>query len=178
MSQTETANSTAAPKLDNIVADSWSRVAASATISVAAPVGDGGNEKSIAALTRAGRGSVSGWTSCPLCGKFSRKRYAIGRGISRHLQDVHTPWKPGKLAQKIHRRKHEASEREKKRRRIQCEDNNYNEVPSFKPLTAWIPTDEDKKKWSSKMLEVLQEVEAQNIASLLAAAAPTGGAPR
>lgn len=40
-----------------------------------------------------GRGSLAGWTSCPLCNS-STKKYAMGRGISMHLNEVHKPWKP------------------------------------------------------------------------------------
>jgi ankyrin repeat protein len=39
-----------------------------------------------------GRGSLVGWTSCPLCGPNSKKRFALGRGIAAHLHAVHTPW--------------------------------------------------------------------------------------
>jgi ankyrin repeat protein len=58
-----------------------------------------------------GRGSTAGWTTCPLCGKYSSKRYALGRGISAHLQAVHTPWKPSKMALKIQRRHYEERQR-------------------------------------------------------------------
>ena len=58
-----------------------------------------------------GRGSLTGWTVCPLCNKNkSSKKYALGRGISMHLQQVHTPWNPGKA---------ELARRKRIRRRVQ-----------------------------------------------------------
>lgn len=60
--------------------------------------------------TSHGRGSLSGWASCPLCNQTSQKKYALGRGISMHLDQVHTPWRPGKA---------ELVRRERLRRRIQ-----------------------------------------------------------
>jgi len=56
-----------------------------------------------------GRGSLAGWTACPLC-NANPKKYALGRGITMHLQQVHTPWNPGKA---------ELARRERIRRRIQ-----------------------------------------------------------
>ena len=55
-----------------------------------------------------GRGSLSGWTACPLC-NGKQKKYALGRGISMHIHQCHTPWKPGKA---------ELARRERLRRRI------------------------------------------------------------
>ncbi len=55
-----------------------------------------------------GRGSLAGWTACPLC-NANQKKYALGRGISMHLQQVHTPWNPGKA---------ELARRERIRRRV------------------------------------------------------------
>ena len=55
-----------------------------------------------------GRGSLSGWTICPLC-NGKQKKFALGRGISMHLQQCHTPWNPGKG---------ELARRERLRRRI------------------------------------------------------------
>jgi len=70
-----------------------------------------------------GRGALAGWAACPLCNSSTsknkpsninekrkrkkqgqqqqqqqqqQKKYALGRGITMHLQQVHTPWKPGK----------------------------------------------------------------------------------
>jgi hypothetical protein len=66
--------------------------------------------------TTQGRGSLSGWTSCPLCcccynhHTTTQKKYALGRGITMHLEQVHTPWRPGKA---------EIVRRERLRKRIQ-----------------------------------------------------------
>lgn len=81
-----------------------------------------------------GRGSLTGWVSCPICcpdedgvgdcdvndgvrtrrpstklDTRSTKKYALGRGIAAHLNSVHTPWNP---------RKGELNRRERIRRRI------------------------------------------------------------
>jgi len=82
-----------------------------------------------------GRGSLTGWTTCPLCNNNgntndssssissgngssttrntrntkNQKKFSIGRGIAMHLQQVHTPWKPGKA---------ELARRERIRRRL------------------------------------------------------------
>ena len=55
-----------------------------------------------------GRGSTSGWTTCPLCNPHPRKqkqqirRYALGRGIASHLHAIHTPWlKPKSQKRKV-----------------------------------------------------------------------------
>lgn len=40
-----------------------------------------------------GRGSLTGWGICPLC-NTSSKKYALGRGITMHLNEVHKPWQP------------------------------------------------------------------------------------
>ncbi|GKY94172.1 hypothetical protein MPSEU_000383200 [Mayamaea pseudoterrestris] len=52
---------------------------------------------------KTGRGSATGWTTCPLCEKTSgsmrkqqQKRFALGRGIAAHLHAVHAPWKAKK----------------------------------------------------------------------------------
>ena len=157
-------------------ADPWARLAAT-----------GGS------ASASGRGSQSGWTHCPLCGIYSKKKHALGRGIANHLNDVHTPWNPGKLAQKIHRRQHERRERERKRSRKRKRplkeegtrksdsnrDGNGNEndesanqgnsdycfmsSDAFKPLASWAPTEDDKKAWAEKMVEILRKIEEENI---------------
>ena len=87
----------------------------------------------VSTTNTAGRGSLSGWVTCPLCNvssnknptscngdtssssctqrnnSKSQKKFSLGRGLSMHLQQVHTPWKPGKA---------ELSRRERIRRRI------------------------------------------------------------
>ena len=55
--------------------------------------------------TTTGRGALAGWTRCPLCGRHSQKRFALGRGIATHLHAVHTPWKPGKVERNVRRRR-------------------------------------------------------------------------
>lgn len=120
-----------------------------------------------------GRGCLAGWTLCPLCGDMSKKKYSLGRGIANHLNDVHTPWRPSKLAQKIHRRNYEAEERRKnrcrKRRRLEeghaqkmgdIETNHDTEqnIP-FQPLKVWEPSMEEQMAWKARIIQILTELE-------------------
>lgn len=107
-----------------------------------------------------GRGSQSGWTLCPLCGTYGQKKYAIGRGLADHLAAIHTPWRPTKMAQKIHRRQFELEERQKRMAtggRQPAPSNDY----SFQLLTEWEPTEDDRTDWNQKMLGILRAVEAE-----------------
>ena len=61
---------------------------------------------------KSGRGSEAGWVNCPLCGRHSRKKFAMGRGIAAHLHAVHTPWNPGKVERQKRRRIRERKLRE------------------------------------------------------------------
>jgi hypothetical protein len=119
-----------------------------------------------------GRGSLAGWTLCPLCGDVSKQRYSLGRGIANHLTDVHTPWKPSKLAQKIHRRNYEAEERRKnrsrkRRRDAEGDDEGVSDVETkqperklpFQPLKSWEPSTEEQMAWKAKMIHILTELE-------------------
>ena len=139
--------------------DPWSRLAAT-----------GGSSSA------SGRGSLAGWTGCPLCGEYSKKKHALGRGIANHLKDVHTPWNPGKLAQKIHRRQYERRKREKqqyRKRKHPSEGDDCNScgtedqidcspiAETFKPLISWTPTDDEKKAWAQQMLAILRKIEGE-----------------
>lgn len=88
------------------------------------PSNNGDVYSRVSITNTAGRGSLSGWVTCPLCNvnnnkdltssctqrnSKSQKKFSLGRGISMHLQQVHTPWKPGKA---------ELSRRERIRRRV------------------------------------------------------------
>ncbi len=130
-----------------------------------------------------GRGALSGWTHCPLCGTYSKKKHALGRGIANHLKDVHTPWNPGKLAQKIHRRQYERRERERQglRKQPRLEEHEPTDASQyigsrisvetsearnsslvaevFKPLVPWTPTEEERKAWAANMVEILRKIE-------------------
>jgi len=166
-----------------ITADSWSRVAAgfNSVIREGSRINANANDNSASTnadvgggvgVSTRGRGSLSGWTSCPLCEKYSNKKFALGRGIANHLRDVHTPWNPGKLAQKIHKRKYEATQREKqtrkkkksKRLRLEKEEEDEDDISSmtssFEPLTAWKPTDKEKKVYAITILEILEKIES------------------
>eukprot|EP00535_Pseudo-nitzschia_heimii_P000563 CAMPEP_0197176210 /NCGR_PEP_ID=MMETSP1423-20130617/2213_1 /TAXON_ID=476441 /ORGANISM="Pseudo-nitzschia heimii, Strain UNC1101" /LENGTH=498 /DNA_ID=CAMNT_0042625549 /DNA_START=144 /DNA_END=1636 /DNA_ORIENTATION=- len=125
-----------------------------------------------------------GGLSAPLCGIYSKKRHALGRGIANHLRDVHTPWNPGKLAQKLHRRQHERRARESKqfkkillpaeekltgnntcgsKKREKILQSNSEELSTeseiFEPLVSWTPTEDEKKAWAAKIIEILRQIE-------------------
>jgi hypothetical protein len=112
----------------------------------------------------AGRGSIDGWTSCPLCGKYSKKKYALGRGIAAHLHAVHSPWKPTKLSRKIARRQREEQERHnrnqgnlKAKRQKLSGTNKSNNTNS----SSWTPTQAEIEAWDSEVLQILSQVEPQ-----------------
>ncbi|OEU16838.1 ankyrin [Fragilariopsis cylindrus CCMP1102] len=157
-----------------VTADSWSRVAVGrlktvkkGSVKVRQTDNNNVNDNTIAVVfdssnstsSTRGRGSLSGWTLCPLCEKYSNKKFALGRGIANHLQDIHTPWNPGKLVQKIHRRKYETSKREHK-------DDPSSSLSSFEPLISWKPTDEEKEVWATNILQILQQIEEQKTAMI------------
>ncbi|VEU38866.1 unnamed protein product [Pseudo-nitzschia multistriata] len=162
-------------------ADPWSRIAATGRSSGTTP----------------GRGSLAGWTRCPLCAEVSKKQYALGRGIATHLREVHTPWRPGKLAQKVHRRNYERRERERRRKHQQQQNDQEQQLPppqhrpgkrkrssgpgdgegtgtyatepaggsdratGFEPLPTWTPTEEEKRAWAARIVELLRAIEAR-----------------
>ena len=137
--------------------DVWSRVKKSGT--ARENVKDGPKPMTILTPT-AGRGSQSGWISCPLCGQYSKKKYAVGRGLANHLTAIHTPWKPSKMAQKIHRREFE---RKQRRRHVTTSSgrNPSDQLDSeeFHPLEEWHPSATDQEKWNQAMLKILQDTE-------------------
>jgi hypothetical protein len=101
-----------------------------------------------------GRGAVSGWTTCPLCGRHSQKRFALGRGITAHLHAVHTPWNPGNIERKKRRRLIQRQEAERKR-------NNNLSTPKTSietPLT-WDPTEKEQEEWAERVLQIAAELE-------------------
>jgi Ankyrin repeats (3 copies) len=159
--------------ITKVSCDTWSRVAATSVVQkVTLPASDVGEDNSRTATATQGRGSLTGWTSCPLCGKYSKKKYAVGRGLANHLRDIHTPWKPSKMAQKIHRRTWEESQRQSSRvsgkRQRPLDKGGSDMVVSdspiltfLEPLEAWEPTHEQVDAWNVQMLQILQIVEQQ-----------------
>ena len=102
-----------------------------------------------------GRGASAGWVSCPLCGRHSQKRYALGRGITAHLHAVHTPWKPGKAELRKRRRllAREHSERRKQAaqsgKKVGGDDEAVPKAESEQPLT-WEPTEKERREWDDR----------------------------
>jgi ankyrin repeat protein len=112
----------------------------------------------------AGRGSIDGWTSCPLCGKYSKKKYALGRGIAAHLHAIHTPWKPTNLSRKIARRQREEQERQNRnqanlnaKRQKLSDTNKSNKMNS----SSWTPTQAEIEAWDLEVLQIMSQVEQQ-----------------
>lgn len=102
-----------------------------------------------------GRGAQSGWTTCPLCGRHSKKLYALGRGIASHLQSVHTPWNPGKAEKKKRRRL--AERRANSKRRERHEDNS--DAAESEERKHWEPTQKEIDNWDACVLQIVKEIE-------------------
>lgn len=113
---------------------------------------------------QSGRGALVGWTTCPLCGRHSQKRYALGRGIASHLHAVHTPWNPSKIERKKQRRMEERRRAEKRQKGTTLstaadEDAAAShETPVV--LEVWEPTREEIDAWDERVLQILRDVEA------------------
>jgi hypothetical protein len=90
-----------------------------------------------------GRGSLSGWTNCPLCDPKRKKQYALGRGISAHLLAVHTPWK------KKERRKQSKKQRQ----------NSEDEQQKDQQEEGWVPTAKEEDKWAQRVAELTAKLE-------------------
>lgn len=98
-----------------------------------------------------GKGSLDGWTSCPLCGKYSKKKYALGRGIAAHLNAIHQPWNPTKMSLKIARRKREEKQRASNAATTITETNS--------PSRPWTPTQDEMDEWNEKVIQIIREIE-------------------
>ena len=100
-----------------------------------------------------GRGATSGWTTCPLCGRYSNKRYALGRGIASHLHAVHTPWKISKITAKIKRREVERHTAESNRQAA------LDLLPINETTTSsWEPSEQEQVDWAQRVLDITAEL--------------------
>ena len=116
--------------------------------------------------SNSGRGSIVGWTTCPLCGKYSKKKYALGRGLATHLHSIHTPWqKPSKLVLKIRRRQLEELTRRKRQNQNDRpqQERQEEECKSQEEINmeSWEPTQEEIDDWDMKVLSILRQVEQE-----------------
>ena len=94
--------------------------------------------------SKLGRGSLSGWTTCPLCPANRKKQYALGRGIAAHLHAVHTPWK-------IKREKSESLKRQR---------TNGREVESSRDSSEpREPTTQEDEEWAERVAEITAKLE-------------------
>jgi Ankyrin repeats (3 copies) len=134
--------------------------------------------------TTTGRGASTGWTLCPLCGRHSQKRFALGRGIAAHLHAVHTPWKPGKAERQKRRRLAERQTQEGRKRQQPCaakcttttsssstsvaqqkeravlsSQESQKVVSSVKIQETWDPTPKERREWDERVLQIVAEVE-------------------
>ena len=119
--------------------------------------------------TSSGRGSLAGWTTCPLCPPKSSKRYALGRGIAAHLHAVHTPWKLGKSELKRREKERVAAQKRRenigkrstkntaRKRKREKEDNDQPAVEDEE--TSWTPTEEEIDAWGRRVAELTAQVE-------------------
>jgi ankyrin repeat protein len=114
---------------------------------------------------QSGRGALVGWTTCPLCGRHSQKRYALGRGIASHLHAVHTPWNPSKIERKKQRRMEERRRAEKRQKSATLDATAADqdaptslETPVV--LEVWDPSQEEIDAWDERVLQILKDLEA------------------
>ena len=103
----------------------------------------------------AGRGAKTGWTLCPLCGRHSQKRFALGRGIAAHLHAVHTPWNPGKAERKKRRR---IQERIQKQGVESVRLANNDAVVQTRQV-PWEPSEQEISEWNQQVLTIVQSLE-------------------
>lgn len=111
-----------------------------------------------------GRGVRAGWTTCPLCGRHSQKRYALGRGIATHLHAVHTPWKPGMIERRKRRRLAERKAHEQRRHRSTCttEDETASKTIEENLVETWEPSSQEINAWEKTVLQIVGELDAQS----------------
>ena len=107
---------------------------------------------------KSGWGSDAGWTHCPWCGEFSRKKFALGRGIVAHLHAVHAPWKPGEMAHQKRRRIAERKRRQANGNRSGGHDTTP-VVEEEKKEETWDPAQEEIDSWNAKALQIVQDLE-------------------
>ena len=132
-----------------------------------------GRLQSSLSSSKGGRGSLVGWTRCPLC--LRNKVFAKGRGIATHFQQVHTPWKPGKAEKRRRRLK----QRHYKRQKLENMEssNELQNLPAFqmdhwfvnRPKNGdevdwcWEPTPAERQQWDEQVLAMVQTLD--NLAS-------------
>jgi hypothetical protein len=113
---------------------------------------------------QSGRGALVGWTTCPLCGRHSQKRYALGRGIASHLHAVHTPWNPSKIERKKQRRMEERRRAEKGQKSATLDAATDQDAPTSDEtpvvLEVWKPSQEEIDAWDERVLQILKDLEA------------------
>ncbi len=102
-----------------------------------------------------GRGSESGWTCCPLCQGYSKKKFALGRGITAHLHAMHTPWNPGSIERKKRERMLKRQESEMKRNK----ESQQVATKGAPTLTCWEPTRQEQKAWDQQVIQIASELE-------------------
>lgn len=134
----------------------------------------------------AGRGSITGWTPCPLCSSTlqlseksvwkiassvhqstkSVKLFSHGRGLSAHLHAVHTPWNPGRAELKrrkaLNNRIENEHARRKKRPKLSddCDiDRDISQDDARKG--KWEPSNEEIKEWNRRVMDIVALVESE-----------------
>mmetsp|Transcript_22088 Transcript_22088/g.63327 ORF Transcript_22088/g.63327 Transcript_22088/m.63327 type:complete len:506 (+) Transcript_22088:102-1619(+) len=156
--------------------------------------------------TSSGRGSLAGWTTCPLCPSKSSKRYALGRGIGAHLHAVHTPWKLGKSELKRREKERMAARKRRenldkrstkkiarKRKREAGDDQQAEQDVEISKQgqtmheecdsaidalpTSWTPTEEEMEAWGRRVAELTAQVEEEASAAVVDADAADSTEP-
>eukprot|EP00978_Attheya_sp_CCMP212_P003311 scaffold6828_cov53-Attheya_sp.AAC.1 len=122
-----------------------------------------------------GRGSLSGWTKCPLCPQNRMKRFAFGRGIASHLHAVHTPWDPGKVELKHRRCIQRRQENEARRSTLESKTvtpndttgSSYSNSKTDKSATThtWDPSPDEVEAWGKRVVQLVSQLESEIIAT-------------
>ena len=138
----------------------------------------------------AGRGSIAGWTRCPVCSfsleptiadvvsvdmireltekpawkssTKSVKLFSHGRGLSAHLHAVHTPWNPGKAELKRRAAMQKRVENDRKRPKMaHGRDTDHGSYRDDAKRGKWEPSDEEIKEWNRRVMEIVAIVESE-----------------
>jgi ankyrin repeat protein len=138
----------------------------------------------------AGRGSITGWTPCPLCSSTlqtiaddpvdklsensvwkiapsshistkSVKLFSHGRGLSAHLHAVHTPWNPGKAELKRRRIEYEHARRKKRPKLVHDCDVDPEISQDDARKGTWEPSNEEIKQWNRRVMDIVDLVESE-----------------
>ena len=143
---------------------------------------------------KTGRGSDTGWTTCPLCEaqkqwptktKQPPKQFALGRGIAAHLNAVHAPWKQQRPKPKLRQLANDDKPRNADTVENSCSqprgkrertDNhsarltNHDDPQQQQPLHQQQerqPTQQEIEDWDAQVLQLVADLEERASSSVM-----------